>query len=99
MKVSKTLLLFLYVNFSGTLGECPSGPGWLPVGPGQSCYLISRDHMSWFAAQEFCWNNGGYLVEIDSAEEEQLIEQILPLDLHYWIGLNDLSHPGIRRNI
>ena len=99
MKVSKTLLLFLYVNFSGTLGECPSGPGWLPVGPGESCYLISRDHMTWFAAQEFCWNHGGYLVEIDSADEEQLIEQILHLDIHYWIGLNDLSHTGIMRYV
>ena len=55
--------------------------------------------MSWFAAQEFCWNHGGYLVEIDSADEEQMIEQILHFDIHYWIGLNDLSHTGIRRYV
>ena len=66
---------------------------WTDVG-GDSCYRVSRTPMNWFTAQQFCWDNGGYLAEIFSAEEEARIESFLPCDLSYWIGLSDSASEG-----
>ena len=41
----------------------------------------------------FCWQNGGYLAEIDSMEEDLAIYDGLG-DHFYWIGLNDIEEEG-----
>jgi len=78
--------------FICSIYSCPDIIGWLPAG--ESCYLISQDSMNWFAAQEFCALQGGYLAEIKSEEETSIINEFLSSDQYHWIGLNDLSHPG-----
>ena len=41
-----------------------------------------------------CWEFGGYLAEIKDKEQENQIDAFINHDLHYWIGLNDLSTEG-----
>jgi len=60
----------------------------------KSCYLVSQSPLNWFAAQEFCGNQGGYLAEITSSEEQTFLGTILSSSSYYWLGLSDLAHPG-----
>ena len=48
-------LIVLFVNFLGALSVCPDEAGWFQSG--SSCYLMSQDKMTWFAAQEVTTNN------------------------------------------
>merc|ERR1712126_104387 len=65
---------------------------WLQIG--ESCYLYSNDtKMTWFEAKEFCWNQGGFLAEIKSMEEEEPLDKELVHGV-YWIGLNDFYNEG-----
>ena len=43
---------------------------------------------------KFCWSLGGYLVEINSEVEEQMLHEVLLHEVYYWIGLNDLAFEG-----
>ena len=45
--------------------------------------------------QQFCWDQGGYLVEITSAEEEALLDSLYGFGHIYWIGLSDLDVEGM----
>ena len=81
--------LFLISKSSG----CPDEPGWIPVGD-FGCYLMSQVKFNWFAAHEFCWSHGGYLAEIYSQEEHNILDQFLVHDVAHWIGLTDLSEEG-----
>ena len=44
---------------------------------------------------QFCWENGGWLAEFFSRHEETRVDDILAVDLHYWIGLTDFAFEGI----
>lgn len=48
---------------------CPTG--W--QAHNQSCYLINNDSSTWIYAMIQCMNFGGYLVEINSADEDQYL--------------------------
>merc|ERR1719323_2354178 len=50
--------------------------------------------MNWYSAQEYCWSKGAYLAEIQSKEEEDLLDQFLLSEVAYAIGLNDIAHEG-----
>ena len=43
---------------------------------------------------QYCWDQGGYLAEITSAEEEALIDTFLIDGTSFWLGLTDLGHEG-----
>ena len=43
---------------------------------------------------KFCHNHGGYLAEINTKEETELVNMFLPTEQYHWIGLNDLASPG-----
>ena len=43
---------------------------------------------------QFCWDNGAYLAEFLTSEEEVRVNDILAKDLNYWIGLADFAHEG-----
>ena len=43
---------------------------------------------------QFCWSRGGYLAEIKTKEEEEVLDQILPQGITYWIGLEDFADDG-----
>jgi len=73
--------------------SCPDEAGWIAVG-NSSCYLASLDNFGWEYAQQFCWDQGGYLAEITSAEEESALDEILGHITTYWIGLSDRETEG-----
>ena len=99
-------LLLLTSTFS-FLSSCPLG--WIPLV--DSCYLVQPHVSNWNESQVFCWNSGeliicgqthlyhvlgGYLVEISSDIEMELIETyILQNDLNYWIGLTDVAQGSL----
>ena len=68
-----------------------------------SCYLLTRQRVDTFQkAKQFCQNLDGYLVEIESKDEDDfLIEQALALSgsptdqLDYWMGAEDPDHDGV----
>ena len=43
----------------------------------------------YYSVLQYCRDMGGYLVEIDTAAEQHLIESLVPMDsgVAYWIGL------------
>merc|ERR1711990_44919 len=49
---------------------------------------------TWFQSQQFCSTKGGYLAEIQSAEESDLVATVLNQETAFWIGLNDLANHG-----
>ena len=76
---------------------CPTTPvagvAWTELG--DYCYHISKEAMNWWIAQEYCWGKGGYLAEIMSRDEEDLLDTFLIEGTSYWLGLTDISHEGI----
>ena len=60
-------------------------------------WVVCSDHqvspVKWLAPQ-YCWDNGGYLAEFFSAEEEGLLDQIIYDGGQYWLGLSDTAQEG-----
>ena len=52
--------------------------------------------MIFYTFTQFCHSKGGYLAEITSQEEQDVLDFILPsvTNAYHWIGLNDLANPG-----
>merc|ERR1711962_143224 len=78
-----------------TLPSVCRNPGWISLE--SSCYLSSEDKMTWADARKFCELKGegrGYLVEIESAEEQKRIEVILSRTTFYWLGLTYQAKEG-----
>ena len=44
---------------------------------------------------QFCWDQGAYLAEFLTSEEEARVNAILAHDIDYWIGLADFAHEGL----
>ena len=66
--------------------------------------FIISSNITWYVTTilffnnyQFCWNNGGYLAEFFSSQEEARVEDILYPDLDYWIGLADSASEGMKR--
>ena len=66
--------------------------------------FIISSNITWYVTTilffnnyQFCWNNGGYLAEFFSSQEEARVEDILATDLDYWIGLTDRQTEGMKR--
>ena len=90
---SPLLILLLLSSLTLVTSDwCPEAPGWLLVG--NSCYLVSVQKLSWPRAQEFCWGQGGSLAELQSQNEEDLLDQVLVQGIEYWIGLTDIAQEG-----
>ena len=45
---------------------------------------------------QFCHSKRGYLAEVNTKEEQDILNQILPsiTNNYHWIGLSDLATPG-----
>ena len=74
-------------------------PPWTSLDTG--CYLFQDRNSSWYESKRECKKSGGYLVEVDSQEEQEaLIGEITSRgwdgDTHFgfWIGLTDIFHDG-----
>ena len=44
-------------------------PPWKQSGFSNSCYLLGEKTMTWDEGWDFCDDNGGYLLEVDSEQE------------------------------
>merc|ERR1711970_497763 len=86
------ILLFSLALLGSARAACPNVPGWIPLQG--SCYMTSPSPLTWFQSQEFCRTKGGYLAEIQSAEESDLVTTVLNQETCYWIGLNELANRG-----
>jgi len=93
----RLLMLLVVVVGVARVQSCPTGGDRVWVELGDSCYSTSKLAMDWGTAQEYCWEQGGYLAEITSAGEESLINTFLMDGTAYWLGLTDLAHEGTYR--
>merc|ERR1711874_874091 len=81
----------LFTTLALAQARCPDS--WWNFG--NSCYHNSGAAMNWHDARKYCLGIGGYLVEIDSEEEETaLLGAFAVYDQDYWIGLTDASVEG-----
>merc|ERR1719234_812575 len=75
------------------------GSPWKSLDTG--CYLFQEWNSTWYNARRECKQSGGYLVEVDSQEEQDAIMNEITSrgwdgHTHYgfWIGLTDIFHDG-----
>ena len=73
---------------------CPTTPvagvAWTELG--DYCYHISKEAMNWGIAQEYCWGKGGYLAEIMSRDEEDLLDGTI-------LVLKTFISPNLHKNL
>merc|ERR1712130_563219 len=74
-------------------------PPWTSLSTG--CYLFQEWNSTWYDSRRECKQSGGYLVEVDSQEEQDAILREIASrgwdgDTHFgfWIGLTDIFHDG-----
>merc|ERR1712172_255797 len=74
-------------------------PPWTSLDTG--CYLFQEWNSTWYDSRRECRQSGGYLVEVDSEEEQDAILREIASrgwdgDTHFgfWIGLTDIFHDG-----
>merc|ERR1719175_21163 len=82
---------------AATMASC--SPPWTSLSTG--CYLFQEWNSSWYESKRECKQSGGYLVEVDSQEEQDAILREIASrgwdgDTHFgfWIGLTDIFHDG-----
>jgi hypothetical protein len=69
--------------------------GWSAAGT--KCYIYSWDAFQAVEAQGYCSSIGGKLLEIENAEENSAVADLLNgvgFPLKYWIGINDVVDEG-----
>lgn len=70
---------------------------------GEHRYAITSDKLNWDEAKQFAIEQGGYLVIIDSNEENSFIRETYRITLNVnnedilWIGLSDVAEEGTFR--
>ena len=64
------------------------------MGQAQEVRIFHEIYLKLFDFVQYCWEQGGYLAEITSKEEEDLIDTLLIDGIHYWIGLTDIFVEG-----
>ncbi|XP_050534500.1 uncharacterized protein LOC126901790 isoform X3 [Daktulosphaira vitifoliae] len=77
--------------------QCPYGSVSLKS---SQCLTIINEMQNWNDAEDFCIENGGHLVSIDSHQTQLLIDTILINspgyndNAAYWIGATDINNEG-----
>jgi len=89
----KLLFLILISSLVSLSLACPDTFSWIPKG--EKCYKLSEEPYFWNNAMMYCYKSGGYMAEITSKEETELIKTLIPVDdLYIWIGLTDEDEEG-----
>jgi len=57
-------------------------------------YYISLDQSNWFEATNRCRQKGGFLLNLESQEELELLRPFLHPAYSYWLSINDLAVRG-----
>jgi len=89
------VIFFLYI-LATSVAYCESSCEypWIQIGENSKCYLVSHDPVTYYEADMFCKQSGGFLAEPRSAEETKLLDEFCLPELNYWIGLTDLAKEG-----
>jgi len=87
-------LLVLLLGSASALG-CP-GSDWAEAGA--SCYHRSSRSLSWREGNDYCQQQGGYMVEVNSEAEQQLLTGMYGAENYHWIGLTDWNGEWIWRH-
>lgn len=75
------------------VGPCPRcPPGW--VGFGASCYHFSAAGRRWREAEGSCAAQGGLLLVLETAAEQDFVLRTAPQPRGYWLGLSDRDNEG-----
>ncbi|XP_025416102.1 uncharacterized protein LOC112687566 isoform X2 [Sipha flava] len=81
--------------------QCPYGS--ISFKAGQQCLTIVDETLNWDEAEDYCAQNGGHLVSIDSHRTQTLIDTALinspsySDSIAYWIGATDMNNEGFFR--
>ncbi|XP_002090697.2 C-type lectin 37Db [Drosophila yakuba] len=62
---------------------------------GEKRYYISLAKTNWFEATNHCRQKGGFLVNLESREELELLSPHLHPAYSYWLSINDLGVRGV----
>uniref|UniRef100_A0A6P4ERV0 Perlucin n=2 Tax=Drosophila rhopaloa TaxID=1041015 RepID=A0A6P4ERV0_DRORH len=62
---------------------------------GEKRYYISLTESNWFEATNRCRQKGGFLVNLESKEELELLSPHLHPAHSYWLSINDLGARGV----
>ena len=84
-------------TYNGACNSCDQGayiPGFIYMGSfGGSQFYCSLSPATWDSAKSICANNGGFLADITSAEENAFLASQLTIQ-SAWIGLSDTESEG-----
>ncbi|XP_002079920.3 C-type lectin 37Db [Drosophila simulans] len=89
----KLLLLFLVCWSALPLEASPLGKRYNLEIDGKK-YYISLAKTNWFEASNHCRQNGGFLLNLESREELELLSPHLHPAYSYWLSINDLGERG-----
>ena len=88
--MKKRMLGFIFICMMLiTLSACNNvyqAPPMDPAKENKVRYELIEEKMSWSDAKEYCENEGGHLVTIESEEEKEEIRRMLGTDTDVWIG-------------
>ncbi|KAL3044539.1 hypothetical protein OYC64_012934 [Pagothenia borchgrevinki] len=59
-----------------------------------SCYFVSSVSKNWTSSRQECIEEGADLVVIDSLEEQEFLNMLMPKSQNAWIGLTDSLQEG-----
>ncbi|KAL4221307.1 hypothetical protein ACF0H5_019570 [Mactra antiquata] len=78
---------------------CPAATGSNRVSTyGGSCYELVNSTANWLTARKNCHSKGGYLVSIQTPDQQNFVSSFLHnmhMRLPVWIGLNDRAHEEV----
>ena len=85
-----TFLIIISVN----VDSCPQSSGIIWTELGDNCFHVSKESLSWDESKRYCTEKGGFLAEILSQNEENLLDTFLVGGISYWLGLTDSVNEG-----
>ncbi|XP_068212227.1 macrophage mannose receptor 1-like isoform X2 [Palaemon carinicauda] len=63
---------------------------------GDHCYKVTDEDKSWSEARTDCEDEGGSLIIINDAVEQEFVRDLCHYERHYvWIGMTEMEHPGV----
>ncbi|XP_061186935.1 C-type lectin domain family 4 member A-like [Saccostrea echinata] len=58
------------------------------------CYKDYNDSKIWQDANKKCGSDGGHLIMLDTVEKLSVFQNIIPENVYYWVGLEDMDEDG-----
>ena len=94
MSMLTVVVVSVLVLVQRAAATCPDS-SWTAGPEEATCYRVSQSGLTFDGGLEWCGQQGGYLAEIMTAQEEMLLDTFLIEGTSYWLGLTDLAHEGL----